>query len=80
MKMESIKITKLELNDLEHIELVYKLMKIKRQLLQHDINVDVSEAFRIINVIDANTTHLKNYPEYRRAKWVAETKIKFFVP
>ena len=75
--MESIKITKLENNDLDNIEMVHKLMKIKCQVLQHNINVDVSKAFGIINFIEANTTHLKTYPEYKHAKWVIETKIKF---
>ena len=78
MENVAIKITSLELNDLEHIEKLFHLLELQKKVNQR-ILIDISEAFELMTAID-NTPNLKDYPEYRRAKCTIETKIKLKVP
>ena len=77
MENVAIKITSLELNDLEHIEKLFHLLELQKKVNQR-ILIDILEAFELMTAID-NTPNLKDYPEYRRAKRTIETKIKFKV-
>ena len=78
MENVAIKITSLELNDLEHIEKLFHLLELQKKVNQR-ILIDISEAFELMTAID-NMPNLKDCPEYRRAKHTIETKIKFKVP
>ena len=70
--MDTIKINQLDNNDLENIEKLFELMQIKWQIDKKDINMNVMRAFELINSIEADTTHLKSYPEFKRAKHIVE--------